>query len=100
MKVLARSSHWVIAVSILVSCLALGLMFGQPSQGEVPSTSSGRYQFAVAGERGNAVYVFEPSTGQCWYRETNPAIKSWTDMGSPTLRSRVGGDAVEAELQP
>jgi hypothetical protein len=100
MNALARSSHWVIAVSILASCLALGLMFGQQSQGEVPSTGSGRYQFAVAGERGNAVFVFEPATGQCWYRETNPAIKAWTDMGSPTIRSVKGEAPVDAQLQP
>ncbi len=98
MKALARSSSWVIAGSILASCLVLALMFGQPSQGEVPSTGSGRYQFVVAGERGNAVYVFEPATGQCWYRETNPAIKAWTDMGSPTIRSQRG--ELPAELQP
>jgi hypothetical protein len=78
----------------------LALMFGQPSQGEVPSSGSGRYQFAVAGDRGNAVYVFEPATGQCWYRETNPAIKAWTDMGSPTIRSDKGEAAVPAPLQP
>jgi hypothetical protein len=99
MKEFARSSHWIIAVSVLVSCLALGLMFGQQSQGEVPSTGSGRYQFAVAGERGNAVFVFEPATGQCWYRETNPAIKTWTDMGSPTIRSREAEALVNPPLQ-
>ena len=89
MYALARSSHWVIAVSVLASCLALGLMFGQPSQGE-----------AIASERGNAVFVFEPATGQCWYRETNPAIKSWTDMGSPAIRSREGEAHVDPPLQP
>ena len=79
------------------SCVVFGACADvwPPSQGEVPSTGSGRYQFVVAGERGNAVYVFEPATGQCWYRETNPAIKTWTEMGSPTIRSQQGEAAVQ-----
>jgi hypothetical protein len=80
----------IIGASLISSCLILGLFFGGSATGQsgvVPPVAAGRYQIAVApSERGDdTLYVFEPSTGQCWYRSTAPT-DNWTDLGSPTIK--------------
>jgi hypothetical protein len=77
---------------ICASLLALALLaadFAGPdsSQAQIGGASaggSGRYQMSVVGREGaSTVFVIDAETGKCWYRDTLPSTKHWTDMGSP-----------------
>ena len=83
----ARASV-IVGVSVILCCLILGLSFGGPAAGQqAPPPTSGRYQVIVkAGSQNTAVFVFDSTTGQCWFRDTNPQVKDWTDMGSPVIK--------------
>ena len=74
-------------VAALALCLILGLLLTRPSAGQqvaAPPPAAGRYQVLLKGtETSSTVFVFDSTTGQCWYRGTHPNSKEWTDMGSP-----------------
>ena len=33
----------------------------------------------------STVFVLDTHTGQVWYRQTTPDVKTWTDMGAPAV---------------
>lgn len=83
-----NASRSLAALGGLALCIALGLLLlGGPSVAQPPAAPlavNGRYQVAVK-PMGTTTTVFlvDTQTGQCWYRDTNPATKDWTDMGLP-----------------
>jgi len=79
----------IVGACVILGCLILGLSFGLPAAGQLAvPPAAGRYQVVVTpGQGSDTVYVFEPATGQCWYRSTAPAVKEWTDMGSPAIKT-------------
>ncbi len=92
---MSAKSPLIIGASLVASCLVLGLFFGQPSAGQAPAApakAEARYQ-AVPFNNNNAsfVVVFDPVTGQCWYREVNKDYadapeKAWFNLGTPVKK--------------
>lgn len=81
-----KPTLFVVLASGLVATLLLGGLFRQPTQAQppaAPAASGVRYQMVV---RDTAVFVIDSSTGQCWFRDTNPQVKQWTDMGTPLVK--------------
>ena len=80
----------IVGASVVLGCLILALPFGRPAAGQQvvpPPAAAGRYQVAVkAGAQNTAVFVIDSTTGQCWYRDTDPQVKEWTDMGIPVAK--------------
>ena len=78
----------IVAASVLLSCLMLCLTFGRSAVGQpaVSPPPGGRFQVVVTSSQGNdRIYVFEPGTGQGWYR-TPAAGDAWIDLGSPAIK--------------
>jgi hypothetical protein len=77
----------VSACLLALALLAAGLAGPDASQAQIgggPAGGSGRYQMSVVGREGvSTVFVIDAETGNCWYRDTLPSTKQWTDMGSP-----------------
>jgi hypothetical protein len=88
-------SPLIVGASLVASCLGLGLFFGQPSAGQAPASpakAEGRYQM-VPFSNNNAplVVVFDPVTGQCWFREVSKDYadapeKAWFNLGTPVKK--------------
>jgi len=80
-----------LAVAVaLAFCLVFGLLFSAPSAGQPPAAggSAGRYQVVLNPNREyTTVFVIDTQTGQCWYRDTHPQVKEWTDLGSPVQKA-------------
>jgi hypothetical protein len=79
-----------IASLLAFALLVAGFALHEASQAQVSigsgasRASGGRYQMSVVGREGaSTVFVVDSETGNCWYRDTNPGTKTWTDMGSP-----------------
>lgn len=92
-----KASLGVFLACGLLAVLVLGEPFRQPTQAQQPqeqpfqvplareiahSATGGRYQMVV---RDSTVFVFDSTTGQCWYRDTRPEVKKWIDMGTPVV---------------
>jgi hypothetical protein len=96
----------LVSASIILGCLILGLILGQPSSGQtpappatepspyfrvvnprggepwqVPATKPGRYQVSASYGSPYLVVVCDTETGQCWVNQH--LDKKWIDMGSP-----------------
>ena len=85
-----RNRHsLVIGVCIVLGCLALGLLMGQPSTGQaapaLPAEGRpGTYQvFAVANDLGSVskIIVCNTATGQMWWSEKVGG--DWYELPSP-----------------
>jgi hypothetical protein len=75
----------VVGMSLVVSCLVLGLFFGQPLAGQVPAGAvpvEGRYRVVIAN---NFVVVSDSTTGRCWMRPLNSddPVRAWINLGTP-----------------
>jgi hypothetical protein len=76
----------VIAASIVVGCICLGLLTSQPSSGQQPAPQAqpvGRFQIAtISNAKGglSTLVCCDTTTGQCWVTlDGVPAV--WRDMG-------------------
>jgi len=87
----ARTSL-ILGAALVVSCLILGLFFGQPSAGQppvLPAKPAGPYHAVPVG---NFVVVVDPATGQCWTRLVqSPEIRddpktAWVSLGTPVKK--------------
>jgi hypothetical protein len=88
----SAKSPLILGASLVASCLVLGLFFGQPSAGQAPAApakAEGRYQVVpCSNNNGSLVVIFDPVTGQCWYREVNRLYadtpeNAWFNLGTP-----------------
>jgi hypothetical protein len=84
----------VIGVAIVLGCLILGLILGQPSAAQsqrerIPSpgpVTVGRFQVAAlpgAKGAGDSWVVVDTGTGQCWRNNAAGDANTWKDFGSP-----------------
>jgi hypothetical protein len=92
---MSAKSPLILGASLIASCLILGLFFGQPSTGQAPAAlakAESRYQVVPLSNNNNyLVVVFDPATGQCWYREVNKDFgdepeKAWFNLGTPVKK--------------
>ena len=88
-----NSSLAVAFAFVLLATFLFGGFFKQPTQAQPPAAAQaptvGRYQmFVKSGSENTAVFVMDSTTGQCWYRDTNPGVKEWTDMGVPAVKGK------------
>jgi hypothetical protein len=86
-----RSSS-ILGVPLVVSCLILGVFFGQPSAGQPPAAPAkpvGPYQAVPVG---SYIVVLDPATGQCWARLVqDPQLRddpkvAWVSLGTPVQK--------------
>ena len=77
---------------LILTCLLINLLINRPTSGQQvvsPPAPAGRYQIVVkSGPSNSAVFIFDPTTAECWYRDTNPAVTEWTTMGSPVIKPK------------
>ena len=82
----------LLAVAILLGCVAVGGLLAPSSVGQSPAgpgKAEARYQTVAVG---NYIVVSDPTTGECWARLVQePHIKdgpekSWIPLGSPIKR--------------
>ncbi|MDB5337374.1 MAG: hypothetical protein JWN70_2993 [Planctomycetaceae bacterium] len=88
-----KSHSVIIGASIVLGCSILGLTSGNVSLGQTAAIPGpgGRYQIIVtetSASSNSNVFIFDPTTGQSWYRSTNTAAGNWNDLGSPVIRSK------------
>jgi hypothetical protein len=82
------NSKWSIVLAVALSAVACIAITNRPSEaqqdGAVPGVGRGRYQLQTSGASpSSTAFVIDTHTGRVWYRETNPDIKSWTDLQTP-----------------
>jgi len=83
-----KSSKQTILLAVVFSVLAVIATINRPSEaqqgGAAPGACPGRYQLQTSGGApSSTAFVIDTHTGQVWYRETNPSIKSWTELNTP-----------------
>src|SRR6478672_6134832 len=89
--VVIKAIQTLAVVGALAACLALGLFLSPLSTAQQPAApvaaAAGRYQmFVKAASENTAVFIRDTTTGQCWFRDTNPQVREWTDMGLPVVK--------------
>lgn len=85
-----NAKSWSVGIVFLLGCLILAAGLGNFATAQIqsPPASAGRYQFSLKAHDSNntVLFVFDSTTGRCWYRDTVPANAggaSWTDLGTP-----------------
>ena len=78
----------IVAASIIVGSLLLGLLLGGSSTGQVPvvpGLAPGRYKASMVQMTASRakILVIDTATGQCWTYNSGEGSVKWNDLGSP-----------------